>query len=331
MKKLSNILLNKKNILIICLIIVILLLSYQLFILKQANDKLKNDFIAHTDKFELLSPSVAWLSVSDFIEKQKHLTVSYQALKKPLTIILNNNVQGKYGLYFEDLTTGAWVGINEKDEFTPASLLKVPTMVGVLKMVEQGNVTLDQELALDADDLDLKSGSLGAKGAGYNITIKDLLIALIKESDNTAVLTLNRRVLDDETYVESRLAMGLPMPTNDTAVISPKQYSNILRSLYLSSYLRRTFSELGLSIMLETDFNSEIPAGVPNTVKVAHKVGFYKELGIYHDCGIIYVPNKPYILCIMSKDGTQEEADRIISEVSRMVYNYVTSNSTTTN
>jgi len=117
--------------------------------------------------------------------------------------------------------------------------------------------------------------------------------------------------------------MGLPQSENFT-YITPKDYANMLRGLYFSNYLRRPFSELALTIMLETDFNSQIPAGVPNTVKVAHKVGFYVNEGYYHDCGIVYASNTPYILCIMSKGGSPDEADRVMSQVSKIIYDRVT-------
>jgi len=277
---------------------------------------------AGVSNYQLLSPKIAWLGVNEFVEEQQHLTISYKDMKSSVNFVLQNT-QGHYAFYFEDLTTGAWIGIHEKEEFASLSLLKVPTMIATLKEVESGNVSLDTELELNAEDIDMNSGTLGTKGAGYKITVRQLLVELIKHSDNTALLTLNRRVVSEQTFVEARLAMGMPPPTVE-AKITAKDYANMLRGLYFSNYLRRPFSELALTLMLDTDFNSQIPAGVPKDVKVAHKVGFYTIGGYYHDCGIIYAPNKPYILCVLSKDSTQQEADKVISQLSKIVYVYVT-------
>lgn len=323
---------KKNNIILILVILTLVSVSFSIYLLAY-NRILANQSILQrscnqdtgTLDYQLLAPDIAWLSANEFLIRQQQTTTSYADLKNSVSIILQNT-QGEYAFYFEDLTTGAWVGINEKKQFMPLSLFKVPVMIATLKEVESGAASMDKKVILDKLDIDNKSGTLWKKGVGYETTIKDLLIELIHHSDNTASEALTRHVISDKIMFESVVAMGLPEPTlNDTSV-SPKQYANMLRSLYFSNYLRRPFSELALTLMLETDFNSQIPAGLPKDIKVAHKVGFYVWEGYYHDCGIIYVPNKPYMLCIMSMNSTAEESDRIISQLSRIVYASVTAN-----
>ena len=277
-----------------------------------------------TEDYGLLSPKVAWLDVDTYLREREAWTVSYQPLKPQINGTLTNvGLAGHFGVYFEDLTTGAWIGINEKDQYLPMSLLKVPTMVAVLKKVEKGKLTLDGVVTLQADDLNGVSGSLAEKGAGYRITVRDLLRIMIKESDNTALLTFNRRILTYEELEDAKTALGIHADNETDDAISPKGYSNILRSLYLSTYLRRPFSQIALSIMSETDYNTQLPAGLPSNVKVAHKVGFDASSGLYHDCGIVYVPQKPYILCVMSKETDYWQANHAISEISQKTYNYI--------
>ncbi|HYD03632.1 MAG TPA: serine hydrolase [Alphaproteobacteria bacterium] len=312
---------NKNLIIIILAVLLVSSIAVNFFIEKHYENKYK-------PKFSLISPEIAWLELGDFMEVQKQYSIEYQGLKTEMLAITENpTVDGTYGVYFEDLNTGAWIGLNEKDEFVPASLLKVPMMVAVLKKVESGDIKLEDKVIIQADDLNTNSGTLWMKGGGYEITLKELLVYMIKESDNTAVLTLHRYFLTDEDILEAKLAMGLPMGNHETYdSIGPKHYSNILRSLYYSAYLRRTLSELGLSIMSETDYNAQIPAGVPDHIPISHKIGFYYGTdgsAGYHDCGIIYYPNKPYILCVMSKGTDKEEADFVISRISQVTYEYV--------
>jgi len=108
-------------------------------------------------------------------------------------------------------------------------------------------------------------------------------------------------------------------------LISPKDYSNILRTLYYSSYLKRYSSNLLLSYLTQTRFEKSLPAGVPPDVKVAHKVGYYlaKEGEEHHDCGIFYYDHSPYILCIMTQGLTQEEADAFAAQISRITYDFM--------
>jgi beta-lactamase class A len=280
-------------------------------------------------EFNLLSPSIAWMESEEFLKIQKNYSVSYLELRKRLADVQKNSGSKRnYGVYFEDLNTGAWIGINEKEEFVPGSLVKIPAMVAVLKKVENKAVSLDKEITLDKNDINLTYGTLGLKGAGYKITVRDLLTCLIKESDNTALIALHRHVITSEEFIDALLAMGLILKKDNVgyATVSPKHYSNILRSLYYSSYLRRPFSQLCLSILSDTNYNSQLPAGIPAGIPISHKIGEYRsttgEIG-YNDCGIIYYPNQPYILCVMSRNTTKFEADKYISEISKVTYNYI--------
>jgi beta-lactamase class A len=309
--------------LIISVLINIGLTFYNTRVLLQ-NSLLRQDLFNEDQKgFHLLSPSIAWLSVDEFLQKQQTYMVSYASLKPRIQEELTKNVQGKFGFYFEDLTTGAWLGINEKDSFLPISLMKVPLMVAVLKKVEKGDLSLGKNIELAAADIDTSWGELSKKGAGEQVSVKDMLESMIEDSDNTAYRALSRTV-GQEAFDEALLALGLPIKMDST--ISPKDYGNMLRSLYISSYLRRPMSELALNMMLRTKYNTQIPAGVPTGIPIAHKVGFNFEIGEFHDCGIVYIPQKPYIICLMSRESSNIEADRVISAVSKIVYDYVSSN-----
>jgi beta-lactamase class A len=279
---------------------------------------------AQSNEFELLSERVAWLNADDFLASQQNLTISYTPLKENATsFFAANSLTDRYSLYFEDLRTGAWVGIGEKTRFLPASLLKLPAMVGVLKKVEVGDMSLDQTVRLNPLFLDNASGTLYKKGAGYEITVRGLLEYLIKESDNTALRELDSLLTEDE-YSSAVLSMGYPAWNPEVmTLLSPKEYANGLRSLYYSTYLHRDFSNLALSILSSTDYNTQLTAALPADIKVAHKYGAYLTGGYFHDCGIIYLPSRPYMLCIMSHDSSVAESDRMISGLSRMVFDYM--------
>jgi beta-lactamase class A len=196
-------------------------------------------------------------------------------------------------------------------------------MFAVLKKVELSELSLDQEVVITKDYLDDESGTLYTKGEGYVSNVRELLIYLAKESDNTAIGAL-LSLVDDEEIGSAWFASGLPKLSSESDIlVSPKEYSNIFRSLYFSTYLRRTYSQLALSILSDTDRSTQLVAGVPSDVKVAHKYGAFVDGGYFHDCGIVYVPNKPYMLCVMSRDSSRNEADEVISGLSTVIYNYI--------
>jgi beta-lactamase class A len=109
-------------------------------------------------------------------------------------------------------------------------------------------------------------------------------------------------------------------------VITPKGYSSILRSLYLSSYLTENSSNEILEILTQTAFNDKIPASLPSHITVAHKVGIFNSPGsterVFADCGIVYVPQRSYLLCIMTS-ANEVKATEYMQHLSKMVYGYI--------
>lgn len=299
------------------LILIFLLITnvFTVYLLLQDNDT------SSGSEFELLSPQVARLEVDEFLEKQDALSASYFSLKNTInsTIIKGN---GNYSVYVEDLTTGAWIGINEKVSFVPASLVKVPVVVGVMNRVQDGEISLNDQFELIESDIDCEFGDLCEMGVGYKTTIGDLVQLSLKESDNTAHRAL-LRLLDAEKMQEAAVSSGINMEAGRS--ITTKQYSNVFRSLYYSTYLRRPFSEYILSEMIETPYEDAAAAGLPSDVKFSHKIGVHSDNGILsmHDCGIVYLPKKPYLFCVMTRGVQQEQAKEIISQISKTTFEYM--------
>jgi hypothetical protein len=66
---------------------------------------------------------------------------------------------------------------------------------------------------------------------------------------------------------------------------------------------------------------------LPADVKVAHMIGVYEDdqdaaYRVYTDCGIFYVPLRPYILCVMTNSET-DVAIKNMQQISHIVYNYI--------
>ena len=281
------------------------------------------------ESFKLLHPGIAEMDVEDFLDKQRYYQTNYLDLRSSVDQLFRTQTKGLYGFYFENLNSGTWIGINEKEMFMPGSLLKVPAIAATLKSVDEGELTLKTPVTILEEDIDPSFGPLAARGYGYNMTVIAMINYTAVYSDNTANNAL-RRILEYGSFADALLGMGIPYKSrkdiqSDTLFISPRDYSNIFRSLYFSNYLRRPYSPLILSLLANTEFSSGLPAGIPPNVTVSHKIGFLAGQGYHHDCGIVYVPNNPYIICVMTKDLSQRESDGITSRVSGIVYDYVKS------
>ncbi len=237
-------------------------------------------------------------------------------------------------LYYRDLNNGQWIGVNEKEDFSPASLLKVPTMIAFLKDAEYDEDLLDKRVVVDEnDDLgvsqNIKSGENILPGQEYSML--EMIDIMITRSDNTAAqVVLDHTKPDNIKNVFS--SIGVPfIDTKTEPIVRVKDYAGFFRVLYNSSYLNRKMSELALEILSVSEYKDGLVAGVPKDVTVAHKFGERAVLDDkgkiapgqtqIHDCGIVYYPKSPYLLCIMTRGSNLSAQQNAIKELSMFIYN----------
>lgn len=184
----------------------------------------------------------------------------------------------------------------------------------------------DDTLTVKKEHLNQRFGTLWKRGEGTSLTIEELVRLTLIDSDNTAYNVLSSELTEQEAgEVYEGLDIQLTLD-GEHLLVSPKNYSSIFRSLYLSSFLSEEHSNHILNILTQTPFSDKLDTGVPDTVKVAHKIGVFEQLDVsqevHIDCGIVYSPNRPYILCVFVKDS-DEAAQQHMSLISKMVYEYI--------
>lgn len=240
-------------------------------------------------------------------------------------------------VYFRDLNNGPWFGINERERFSPASLLKVPLLMAWLEVAEANPGVLDAAVPFPVDagpDLNLIEHFRPAKPieAGQVYTVRELLRRMIVYSDNNAWRLLNERMDQNRLFrilKDLDIAPGTLLGDDQTPV---KTYATFFRLLYNASYLSRASSESALALLGMSAFRTGLPGALPAEIRVAHKFG-ERDLGgppasrQLHDCGIVYHPRRPYLLCVMTRGGEPEGLLRAIREISGEVYRHVERNS----
>jgi beta-lactamase class A len=98
--------------------------------------------------------------------------------------------------------------------------------------------------------------------------------------------------------------------------------------LYYSTYLNKDYSEKALELLSNTEFTQGLVAPLPRSVTVAHKFGeraLPDGTNQLHDCGIVYYPGHPYLLCIMTKGPDFKDLTQAIQQISSKVYSEATS------
>jgi beta-lactamase class A len=232
-------------------------------------------------------------------------------------------------VYFRDLANGPWIGINENEKFTPASLLKVPILITYYKVAETNPAILKEKVLIDNSYQNTTVPNIVSDKktvSGQTYSIEELLEYMIIESDNQAANTLLNKILG-VVFVKTYDDLGLDVPSVETPenYMSVKNYASFFRVLYNASYLDRYYSEKALELLSKSKYKAGLAAGVPSEVEVAHKFGERRNQDVdqLHDCGIIYKQNKDYLLCVMTRGQNFDDLSLTIKDISELVYQNV--------
>jgi beta-lactamase class A len=112
-----------------------------------------------------------------------------------------------------------------------------------------------------------------------------------------------------------------------TDFMSPKSFSSVFRTLYNSSFFEWSLSEQVLNLLSQTTFTQGLVAGVPDGTVVSHKYG--ENTDELHDCGIVYHPGRPYLLCVMTRGSNVHSLEMTIAHISKMAWDFVDSSKLT--
>ena len=234
-------------------------------------------------------------------------------------------------VYFINYGKSGSFAINQNAPYYPASLLKVIIMVAYLKEADANPAVMQQQFTYTQAIAQVETIPYEAPSeltVGISYTAQQLVDKMIIDSDNGAMGTLLANIPDAK--IEQVFSdLGIPGPTGDgsTYEISANDYSLFFRVLYNATYLSRASSEEALSLLSQATFKDGLVSGMPAGTLVAHKFGEHVtgtgaditsvEL---HDCGIVYVPNGPYLLCVMTKGPTLGNLETAIAGISKLVY-----------
>jgi beta-lactamase class A len=234
--------------------------------------------------------------------------------------------------YFRDLNGGPWALVNPDFKPVPASLLKVPTAMSVYERAEADRAFLKKEITLPAG-FDANSGEHFLPPerieSGKPYAVEELVRYMLQDSDNAAVYML-ASVFDIKDIQNAYVRLGITPPTAGQTdyTVSVKTYASFFRVLFNATYLNKEDSEHVLSVLSRSSFTSGLVAGVPKDTTVAHKFGEAElpdgRLQL-HDCGIVYKPNQPYLICIMTQGTSYDSLTTVVKTISKTVYDMLDS------
>lgn len=288
------------------------------------NNKIISKQENHEPGFKHISPLLECLNTSAVDYKNNKIGYKIQDLIKQE--IAKKNVN-HVSIYIRDLSNGPWIGFNEKEKFSPASLMKVPLLISFLKLAEINPEVLNKKVTIDqnqdSEGLEQNIVPLNKVEYGKTYTIGQLLNYMIEYSDNLATNTLLNNI--DQNFLNKIYSdLNLNMPTENTEnYMNVYDYASFFRILYNSTYLSREMSEYALSLLTKSTFRNGIVAGVPSNIEVSHKFGervLADNTKQLHDCGIVYRKNSSYLICIMTRGDDFDKMESSIQNFSKLIY-----------
>lgn len=269
--------------------------------------------------------SYPYLSSRIFAESPNDILINFVSLRKQLETKFKALPSGtNYSFYFEYLPSGTSIRIGDNNELVAASLIKVPLVMNLYRAAELGKIDLDKVVSIQQEDLDDAYGDLWKKGAGTELTLRQLAQLTLENSDNTASRAIYRHVKgllveEDQSLAQLDVDQNL---VDGQAVINAKSYTSVLKSLYFASYANRQSSNEILSYLSKSSETNRLTKELPKDVTVAHKNGVYNQSWAESDCGIVYLAKRPYAVCVMV--GLPDtEANRFIADTSKTIYDYI--------
>nr|WP_326166563.1 D-alanyl-D-alanine carboxypeptidase family protein [uncultured Oscillibacter sp.] len=150
------------------------------------------------------------------------LSVPAQAAKVP-----DPDVQAKAALLVDRKTGAVLYSLNEHDELYPASLTKIMTCLLVLEAIDEGRLSLDQEITATPSALEglAEDGSTAGIKAGEVLTVEELLYCLMVVSANEAGAILAEKISGTvEGFVDRMNDEAQALGCEDTHFMNPHGY-----------------------------------------------------------------------------------------------------------
>ena len=225
---------------------------------------------------------------------------------------LERRDDARLGLVAIDTGSGATVTHRAGERFAFASAAKVFIAATVLDDARSGD--LDAVVPIEQRDL-LSYAPVTSQHVGSGMTVRALLDAMLRSSDNTAANLLVARVggpsvvqqwlrgIGDQVTqvvrVEPDLNEATPGDERDTT--TPAQFAADLRTVLLGDALRPEDRKMLVETMAGTTTGAAtIRAGVPTGWSVADKTGT-GSYGVRNDVGIVTPPGRaPIVLVVMT-------------------------------
>jgi hypothetical protein len=142
---------------------------------------------------------------------------------------------------------------------------------------------------------------------------------MVRESDNTAPKMLKRVIGEEYLDEEYKKITGDKSAElfDENLTSSPKKCAQTMEGIFYKNWISDESKNTLLSFMYPTSYDTTILPNLEEGLTFYHKVGIGEAK--YHNCGIVKGEDRDFILCLMSRDITDDS----FGNVSRYVAEFI--------
>ena len=247
-----------------------------------------------------------------------------EELRSKLPVISRSHA-GTHGVMVFDPYSGKTVSLNADRPFVAASLSKLYALLTLYRAASRGELSLDDKITMRSSDVwAYGTGVLYKHPVGYTMTLRECAKFMIKESDNTAELMLNRYLEEEKIEAElHRIGADSTRYWHPINTTTPNDILLVLKKIADPSYTSPQLSAEMLELMTNTSFEERLPQPLPQETRVAHKIGSYENT--FSDAGIVFPEEsggkgQEYYIVAFCEGAAQEEAIESIQDISLATY-----------
>ena len=264
------------------------------------------------------------------------------SLHETLEALLAQHPEATVAVAVRDAQTGTTLDLNGDRSFHAASTMKIPVMIEVYRQAALGRFSLDDSLLVENKFRSIVDGSAYRieddsddaiyERLGQRMALRDLVYQMITVSSNLATNLIIDFVSADSVQatcerlgtttmqvlrgVEDLKAFRQGLSNSATAADLAVLLDALRRGDAVSPLADRAM----IDVLHDQQFNTMIPAGLPEGARAAHKTGWITR--IHHDVALVYPEQgEPYVLVILTEGIDDENTSAALgAEIARTVH-----------
>jgi beta-lactamase class A len=260
----------------------------------------------------------------------EHLEILRGKLQAELERIVDD-YEGVAGIHVVDLTNGDRFAVRDDFVFPQASAIKVPILLELFRRAEEDPSILTRRVEMTDEVRTAGSGVLQVlTDGGSALSLEDYAIYMIVHSDNTAtnvlidelgmdaVNELSASLGATHTLLQRKMIRPEESARGNENLSTPRDAALIMERIASCDLPMSRSSCERVREILELYKGGPIRTPIPRSVPVAFKPGGIT--GVSTVWGLVGVPDRPYVLSVMSNYGGNGGA--VVEAASAATYDY---------